>query len=89
MALKKQLTYKGFETEAYAKIVGVTIIDYLDGETKKYKVNIVITKYTNKSKEFDYEQTNEVLDGFSEAELTYDKFYDRVKAVQFENWENC
>ena len=86
MALTKQLTFKGFPTQAYAKITSFTVYDYMEENVKRYGTQITVTTYTDSTKQYDVEGVTVPAQDF-EATPSLAELYSKIKATEkFDEW---
>jgi hypothetical protein len=81
MAFKKQQTFKGITVpSAYAKICESTVRDYMDGETKKYTVQVKIGIFTDSTKAYQIRTVRDRVSGLLETQLTLTEVYNNLKS---------
>lgn len=84
MALTKTITYKWFETSAYARITSFTVTSYKEDNVKKYQAQVIVNKYTDSTCEYDVDQTDYIVKDLTETSVVAD-LYAGIKP-SFEDW---
>ena len=88
MALTNTIVYKGFKTQAYAKITNVASKDYM-ADVKNYNASIEVTTFTDKTKTYDISWQSYFANWFKGEPLRTD-CYDYLKTLpDFKWWTDC
>ena len=83
MALTKSTTIYGLSApKAYYNIQTASSTARSTEEGKVYDVTVLVNEYTDDSKENHVSQKGYVLEGLKEAELNFNDYYAKLKALE-------